>query len=81
MEMHGVGLAGMIEEPQHARRRHAQAQRVGPDETLELPTLIMAQSIEGVGVETLDFNGPAVSILLQHVLYTAGQLRGVEGRD
>jgi hypothetical protein len=69
VEIEGVGLASLLEEPQRARGGQPQTKRVGSDDATELPTLIMAQASEGIDVTTLDFNGLVVSIRLQRVLH------------
>src|SRR5215831_14859430 len=81
VEIEGVGPANLLDEPQCACRRQPKAQRVSPDDPWQLPTLLMTQPIKGIGVTNCDFDGPAVSILLQHVLHVEGEIRGEEGLD
>ena len=52
-----------VDEPQRACRRHDQTQRVGAHDALPLATLVLPQTIEGVGVTDGNFHGPAVAIL------------------
>src|SRR5918994_3280214 len=78
-EVRSRGLVHLCEEPQCPRGSHDEAKRIGPDDTLELPALVLTQAIKGVAVPNRDFHGPALAILLQEVLCTEGQLRGEEG--
>ena len=64
-QLEGLGLAGLLHEPQRARRCQDQAQRVGSHDALDRAALILPPAREGVAIADRDFYGPAVAILRQ----------------
>ena len=80
-EIHPVTLVSLFEKPERPRGGHHEAKRVGPDHALDLPALVLAQTVEGIAVANGDFDGPAVAIQPQDVLQAERELRGEEGFD
>jgi hypothetical protein len=80
-EIHPVTLVRLVEKPERPRGGHHEAKRIGPDNALDLPALVLPQAVEGMAVADGDFDGPAVAILPQEVLHPEGQVRGAEGFD
>ena len=64
----------LVNKPQRACRGQDQTQRVGPDDALAFPTLLLAQTREGVGVTDGNFHRPAVAILREDVLRAQGEI-------
>ena len=62
-QVDGPRPAGMLHEPQRARGRQDQAQRVGPNHTLDLAALILPKASEGIAITNRDFHSPPVAIL------------------
>jgi hypothetical protein len=81
LEVRGVGLVSVFEEPQRPRGSQGEAERLGPDKVRERPTRILAQASAGLAVPTHEVDGPAVAIRPQDVLPTAAQVGGEEGAD
>jgi hypothetical protein len=71
----------LVHKPQRACRSHGQTQRVGPHDALPSATLILAQTLEGVGVTARNFYRPAVAILVHEVLRAQGQIGREKGLD
>src|SRR5215831_14868846 len=81
LEIHPVTLVRLFEKPERPRGGHHETKRVGRDKALELPALVLAQTVEGIAVANGDCDGPAVAILLQDVLQAEREIRGEEGFD
>src|SRR5918994_591587 len=81
LEIHPVTLVSLFEKPECPRGGHHEAKRVGPDNALELPALVLAQTGEGIAVANGDFDGPALAILSQDVLQAEREIRSEEGFD
>src|SRR6266851_7968619 len=71
----------LVDKPQRACRRQDQTERVGADDALPLPALILPQPIESIGVADFNFHRPAVAILVQDVLGAQSQISGEKGFD
>src|SRR5262245_46859879 len=69
------------EKPQGASRRHAQAERVGADDALPFPALLLPQTIEGLGVTACNFHCPAVTGLAQDGVKTQSEIGGAKRRN
>ena len=80
-EVHRVGLVGVFEAPQRSRGGHHEAKGVGPDNALDLPALVLAQTVERMTVPNGDFDGPAVTILPEDVFPAEGEICGEKGFD
>ena len=68
-------------EPQRAGRGHDQTKRVGAYDALALATLILPETIEGIGVTNFNFDGPALAILVHDVLAAQGEIGCEKGLD
>lgn len=69
----------LVEKPQRAGRCHDETARVGTDDALSCPALILPQTREGIGVAHVNFHRPAVAILAQDRASAQGQSRGAKG--
>src|SRR2546425_5929070 len=64
-QRHTRAAINLVDKPQRACRGQDQTQRVRPHDTLAFPTLLLAQTREGVGVTDGNFSVP-----LRRPLYT-----------
>src|SRR5437588_10314648 len=64
-QMHPRAALNLGDKPERTRCGHDQTKRVRPNDALPFATLILAQTIEGIGVTDFNFHGPAVTILVQ----------------
>jgi hypothetical protein len=80
-EIHPVRLVRLVETPARPRGGHHEATRVGPDQALDRPALVLAQAVEGMAVAHGDCDGPAVARLPPDVLQAARERRGEAGVD
>ena len=80
-EIPGRTVLDLGEKPQRARRRHTQAQRVGAEDALPSPALLLPQTIEGIGVADCNFYRPAVAVLAQDGVDAQGEVGGEKRLD
>ena len=69
----------VVDKPHRACRGHDQTKRVRPYDALQFATLIVAQTIEGVGGTNGNFHGPAYAILAQDLLSAQGEIDSAKG--
>src|SRR5262249_54257627 len=80
-QRHGRAALNLVDKPQRACRRHDQTKRIGADDALPLPTLVLPQPMEGVTVTDGNFHRPAVAILCEDVLRAQGEIGGEKRLD
>ena len=73
-QRHTRAAINLVDKPQRACRGQDQTQRVRPHDTLAFPTLLLAQTREGVGVTDGNVHRPAVAILREDVLRAQGEI-------
>jgi hypothetical protein len=73
-QVDGPRPAGRLQEPQRARGRQDQAQRVGPHHTRDLAALILSKASEGRAIPNRDFHGPPVTILREDGRHAQGEI-------
>ena len=78
-QMHTRAMLHLVDKPQRAGCRHAQTKRVGAHDALPFATLLLAQTVEGVGITPFTFHRPAVAVLAQEVVGAQGESRGEKG--
>ena len=78
-QIHTRAALDLVEKPQRAGRCHDETARVGTDDALSFPALILPQTLEGIGVANVNFHRSAVAILAQERVGAQGQLRGEKG--
>src|SRR3989442_10923247 len=71
----------LVDKPQGARSRHDQTKRVGAHDVLALATLILPQTVGGVGITNFDFHRPALAVLVQDGLGAQGEIGREKGLD
>ena len=71
----------LAEKPQGACRCHDQTDRVGTDEALPLPALLLSPPVDGMRVADVTFHRPAVAILVDDVVGASRQSGGAKGCD
>jgi len=71
----------LVDTPQGARSRHDQTKRVGAYDAWSLATLIVPQTVEGVGITHVDFHRPALAVLVQDGLGAQGEIGREQGLD
>jgi len=73
-QRHTRAAIHLVDKPQWACRGQDQTQRVRPHDALAFPTLLLAQTREGVGVTDSNFHRPAVAVLREDVLRAQGEI-------
>src|SRR5215467_6336606 len=73
-QRHPRAAITLVDKPQCACRGQDQTQRVCPYDALVFPTLLLAQTREGVGVTDGNFHRPAVAIRREYVLQAQGKI-------
>src|SRR5512134_799978 len=73
-QRHPRGAINVGHEPPCTCRGQDHAQCVGPDDALAFPTLLLAQTREGIGVTDGNFHRPAAPILREDVLWAQGEI-------
>jgi hypothetical protein len=73
-QRHTRAAINLVDTPQRASRGQDQTARVCPYDALALPTLLLAQTREGVGVTEGNVPRPAVAILREEVLRAQGEI-------
>jgi hypothetical protein len=80
-QRHTRAALNLVDKPQRACRGHDQTKRVRPQDAVPFATLILTQTVEGVGVTDCNFYGPARAIRAQDILSAQGEIGGEKGFD
>jgi len=80
-QMERRAARNLAEKPQGACRCHDQTDRVGTDEALPLPALLLSPPVDGMRVADVTFHRPAVAILVDDVVGASRQSGGAKGCD